>query len=69
MSKPTIEEILLNEVRTNRKSIDKLTNEISNLKLSVFSNKVKLSLIIASVSICTSIIVALVIKKIEAYIV
>lgn len=63
-----IENILLFEVRQNRKAIKELTNKIVELDKDIFSNKIKLSIFIASVTLICNIIVIVVAGKIKAYI-
>ncbi len=54
------EEIVLYEIRQNRK-------EIQALKLQVFSNKIRLGMFMAGVSLLTSILVIIIAEKVKTY--
>lgn len=64
-----IDNILLDEVRLNRKAIQKLDEKFTarfiKLDKEVFSNKVKLSIFIAGVSLFFNIIIIVVIEKLK----
>ena len=49
-----VQEIVIYEIREARKELKALRGEVNALKLSVFSNKVKLGTIMATVSIAIS---------------
>lgn len=62
-----IENVLLYEVRQNRKAINELTAKIAELDKDIFSNKIKLSIFIAGVTLFCNIIVIVVAKKVTTY--
>lgn len=66
-----VDDILLDEIRLNRKAIAKLdekfTSKITELDKEVFSNKIKLTLFIAGLSIFFNIIVIVIAEKLKAY--
>lgn len=64
-----IDQIILDEVRLNRKAITKLdekfSKQISKLDKQVFSNKLRLGIFIAGLSILFNIIVMIIIEKVK----
>ena len=62
-----IEEILLFEIRENRRAIREIDSRLCKLDKAVFSNKVKLSFFVAGVSIFFNIIVIIVSEKIKTF--
>jgi len=67
MTNRKIEDILLYEVRENRKAIQAVETKLSKLDKDVFSNKIKLSIFIAGVTIFFNIIVVLLSDKIKTF--
>ena len=61
-----IDDILLTEIRLNRKDIASLRTEIAKLDKDVFGNKIKLGLFMAGISLFSSIIVILIAEKIKS---
>lgn len=64
MSK-SVQDILLEEVRMNRKEITALRNDVHKLDKDVMGNKMKLSLFIGGVSLLFNLIWAIVVTKIK----
>ena len=60
-------EIVLFEIRENRKSIGKVNEKLAAMDKKIFSNKMKLSLFIGGVSIGFSFVTAIVLEKIKAF--
>lgn len=69
-------DLLLQEMRMNRTAVNDLNTKIHNLELSVslsvskldkkvYSNKVKLSFMIAGISLCSSLVWAIIFEKIK----
>jgi len=67
-----VDDILLDEIRLNRKAIAKLdekfTSRITDLDKQVFSNKIKLTIFIAGITIFFNIIVVVLAEKIKTLI-
>lgn len=61
------EDIVIYEIRENRKSISKCSSEIGKLKLQVFSNKIKLGMFIAGVTIFFNIVFIILAEKIRTF--
>ena len=66
MSKMTdVEKLLLDEIRLNRSTIGKLDEKLGNLDKQVFSNKIKLGIFIAGISLFFNIIFIVIAEKIK----
>ena len=60
-----LEKILLEEIRLNRAAIESLRKDFSSIDKQIFSNKIKLSAFISSITILVNIIVIVIIEKIK----
>ena len=60
-------EIVLYELRENRKAIARLDTKITALDKDIFSNKIKLSIFIAGVTIFFNIIVIVIADKLKTF--
>ena len=60
--------ILIEEIRENRKSIKELHQQVAQMDKDIFSNKIKLGIIMGGISLFTSIIVIVVTDKIKTLI-
>ena len=58
-------ELLIDEIRENRKAITDLTERVHAMDKSIFSNKLKLSVFLGGFSLFFSIVWAIIIEKIK----
>ncbi len=62
-----VDNILIEEIRLNRKSIEALSTKVHELDKDIFSNKMKLSIFISGVSLFSSILWAILFGEIKHY--
>ena len=67
MGNRKIEDMLLYEVRENRRAIQEVENKHSKLDKDVFSNKIKLAILITVISLFSSITVIRIAEKLKTY--
>ena len=60
-------QVLIDEVRENRKEIGLMRKDIAKLDKDVFSNKLRLSVFIGGVSLFSSIVWVIISEKIKTY--
>lgn len=66
MSDVSIESILLEEIRENRREIRSVKTELVRLDKDVFANKVKLGIVISGISLTTHIVLLFLTEKIKS---